>query len=152
MLAAPVVAPVPRCTTADLQVTLGRGGAAAGTVERPVFFRNRSGRACFVFGYAGFGLENAARKVQASHVIWGPTFAISTKPHRVVLQAGQRAETVLAWSDVPHPGESQKYPCQPKSAWLEVTPPDEPAFVRLPFGEVVCNRGTLRTPALRAVG
>jgi uncharacterized protein DUF4232 len=149
MLAAPVAVPVPRCHTADLRVTLGRGGAAAGTVERPVYFRNRSGRACFVFGYAGFGLESAAHRVQPSHVVWGATLATATRPHRVVLQPGDRAETVLAWSDVSRVDESQSYPCEPKSAWLEVTPPDERTFVRVRFGAVVCDHGMLSSPALR---
>lgn len=149
MLAAPAAVPVSRCHTADLQVTLGRGGVAAGSVERPVYFRNRSGRACFVFGYAGFGLESAAHHVQPSHVMWGATFGIATRPHRVVLRPGERAETVLGWSDVSRTDESQSYPCEPKSVWLEVTPPDERAFVPVRFDEVVCAHGRLSSPALR---
>jgi hypothetical protein len=152
MLAAPIAAPVPRCHTADLRVTLGRGGVAAGTIVRPVYFRNRSGRACFVFGYAGFGLEDASHRAQRSHVNWGPGFGVGSRPHRVTLQPGERAETVLAWGDNPSPGESQSYPCEPKSAWLEVTPPDERTFVRLRFSEVVCEHGTLNSPALHRAG
>ena len=150
MLAAPVAAPVPRCHTADLRVTLGRGGAGLGNVEVPVYFRNRSRHACFVFGYAGFGLEDASHRVQPSRVIWGSTyFDADTGPHRVVLKPGERAQTLLAWGDNSGPQDPQTYPCQPKSVWLEVTPPDERTFVRVPFGANVCARGTLESSALR---
>ncbi len=150
MLAAPVAAPVPRCHTADLRVTLGRGGAGLGNVERPVYFRNRSGHACFVFGYAGFGLEDASHRVQPSRVHWGPTyFGGFWKARHVVLQPGARARTILAWGHVASPDEPQQTACEPTSVWLEVTPPDERTFVRVPFRDTVCGHGWLDSPPLR---
>lgn len=93
---------VPRCYTADLRVYLGRGGAAAGSVENEVAFRNRSSHACFVYGYAGFGLEDAHHRVKPSRVTWGSTFAQRDPGrHRVVLTPGRAAFANLAWNDVP---------------------------------------------------
>ena len=151
MLAAPVAIPVPRCHTADLRVTLGRGGVGLGNAEVPVYFRNRSGHACFVFGYAGFGLEDASHRVQPSHVRWGSTyFGGYWKARRVVLRPGARARTILAWGHVGSPDEPQNSPCEPTSEWLEVTPPDETTFVRVRFHDTVCGHGWLNSPPLRA--
>jgi hypothetical protein len=66
-----------------------------------------------------------------------------------VLKPGKRAETLLAWSDNPGPGEPQSGPCEPAAAWLEVTPPDESTQLLVRFGHRVCAHGYLASPALR---
>jgi hypothetical protein len=107
-----VATPIPRCHTPDLRVTLGRGGVGLGNVEVPVYFRNKSGRACFVYGYAGFGLEGPRHRPMRSKVTWGPTyFGGFWEKRRVVLRPGERAETILAWGDNSAPSEPQTYPC-----------------------------------------
>ena len=53
---APPVPPAPvtpRCTAADLRVTLGAAGGAAGSVYRPLVFTNAGGRACELRGFPG---------------------------------------------------------------------------------------------------
>jgi len=145
-----VATPIPRCHTAELRVTLGREGVGLGNAERPVYFRNVGRHVCFVYGYAGFGLEDAQHRVQRSQVHWGPTyFGGYWKKRRVVLRPGQSARTILAWGHVSGPGENQ-YQCEPISEWLEVTPPDERTFVRVRFHDTVCGHGFMSSPPLRA--
>jgi hypothetical protein len=136
--------PVPRCHTADLRVYLSRFGAAAGTVAGDVAFRNRSGHACFVYGYAGFGLEDGHHHVKPSRVTWGSTVARHDPGRRrVVLRPGRAAFANLSYGDVPVGNEH----CGP-SAWLEVTPPDERRYRLIPFRGIVCNHGHLTATAL----
>lgn len=138
--------PLPRCHTADLGVSLGRESGAAGSIEREVALRNRSSHTCFVFGYAGFGLENARHHVKPSWVTWGSTFAQRDPGrHRVVLRPGRAAFANLAWNDVPVGGERS---CGGASTWLEVTPPDERQYRLVRFGGIVCNHGHLTATAL----
>ncbi len=146
-----MVASVSRCHTSELDVSLSGGGAALGNVGVNVYMRNRSTHACFVFGYVGFGLENERHERQRARVRWGNTyFRIDPGSHRVILRPGARAVTNLAWTDNPLPGERQKYPCEPTSSWLEVTPPDERAYRLVRFGTVVCGHGALASTALTA--
>jgi hypothetical protein len=134
----------PRCHLGDLRIYLTRGGAAAGSVALDVVFKNRTGHACFVYGYAGFGLENARHRPRPTLVVWGSTFARrDPRPHHVVLPAGRAAYANLAWSDVQVGTER----CTP-STWLEVTPPDEHSHRAIRFGGLVCNHGRLTSTAL----
>ena len=92
-------------------MTLGREGVGLGHAERRVYFRNRSGHACFVFGYAGFGLEDAAHRAMPSRVHWGSTyFGGYWKARRVVLQPGEKAKTILAWAHIGAPDEPALVP------------------------------------------
>jgi hypothetical protein len=144
-------APLGRCHTRDLRVYLGRSGAAAGSLETEVVFRNRSSHSCFVYGYPGFGLENARRQVMPSHVTWGSTFAQRDPGrHRIILTPGRAAFANLAWSDVPVAGEDQRT-CGGLSAWLQVTPPDEQRFRLVPFKAMVCSYGHLTATALSRI-
>ena len=142
-----LASPVPRCHTSGLHVSFAGSNGAAGRIETNVAFRNTSGHTCFVYGYPGFGLENARHGVLRSRVVWGSTFARrDPKPHRVVLAPRRTAVANLAWSDVPHTAGGD---CV-KAAFLEVTPPDERTFRRLRFPQVACDNGLLRATALSA--
>ena len=136
----------PRCHTADLHVYLLHGGAAAGSYAMDIAFQNRSGHACFVYGYPGLGLQDARHRETPSRVTWGSSIARrDPRPRRVVLRPGRAAYANLSASDVPFGDER----CRP-SAWLEVTPPDERTFRLVPFGAMVCNHGHLTVTALSA--
>ncbi len=136
--------PAPRCHLGDLRSYLTHGGAAAGSVALDVVFKNLSGHACFVYGYAGFGLENAHHRPKPTRVVWGSTFARrDPRPHRIVLRPGRAAYANLAWNDVQVGTEH----CTP-STWLEVTPPDERSHRTIRFGGLVCNHGRLTSTAL----
>ena len=135
---------LPRCHTPGLQVSLVGGGAAAGTWQRDLRFRNASGHVCFVYGYPGLGLENAQHRVQPSNVTWGSTMAHRDPGrHRIVLQAGESAYANMSGTDVPHGnGTCRTY------AFLEVTPPGERTHRTLRFGTTACDRGRLTVTAL----
>src|SRR5690242_11910830 len=122
---------VPRCHTAGLHVYLLPSGAAAGSYAFDIVFQNRSGHACFVYGYPGLGLEDAHHRVMPSRITWGSSIA-RTDPgrRRVVLRPGRAAFANASGSHVPFGNEH----CRP-SAWLEVTPPDERTFRRVHFGD-----------------
>jgi hypothetical protein len=49
----PDAADLPRCTTGELAVSLGEGGAAAGSVYRPLIFTNTGSRTCELRGFPG---------------------------------------------------------------------------------------------------
>ncbi len=144
-----LTSPASRCKTSQLAVSLSRVGVGAGNLDVSVYLRNRSTVARFLFGYAGFGLENDLHHSQRSRVYWGSTyFQADPGPHRVVLRPNARAVTNLAWTDNPWPGERQKGNCEPPSAWLEVTPPDERRHLLVRFGASVCGHGQLASTAL----
>src|SRR5262249_51977686 len=142
-------ATVPRCHTSDLAASLSRFGAGLGNVATEVALRNRSDHDCFVYGYPGFGLQDSQHRVQPSRVRWGNTyFQTDRRPHRVVLRPGGRAYSNLAWGDNPAPGEDLRGPCEPVSAWLEVTPPGERGYLLVRFGQRVCGHGSMSATAL----
>jgi uncharacterized protein DUF4232 len=134
----------PRCHTQDLRVYTVRIGGAAGTLAGDLAFRNRSGHACFVFGYPGLGLEDSLHRLLPSRVTWGSTPARRDPGrHRVFLRPGRAAFANLSWSDVPVRSERCVQPM-----WLEVTPPDEFTHRLVPFKAPVCNHGHLTATAL----
>lgn len=137
---------VPRCHTSGLRIYLLPSGAAAGSYAMDIAFQNRSGHACFVYGYPGLGLQDAHHRVMPSRVTWGSSIARRDPGrHRVVLRPGRAAFAGMSASDVPVGSEH----CRP-SAWLEVTPPDERSFRLVRFGALACNHGHLTVTALGA--
>ena len=134
----------PRCHTPDLRIYIVGIRGAAGTLAGDVAFRNRSGHTCFVYGYAGFGLQDAHHRILPSRLTWGSTVARRDPGrHRVVLRPGRAAFANLSWSDVPVRNERCVHP-----TWLEVTPPDEFSHRLVPFRSIVCNHGHLTATAL----
>lgn len=137
---------VPRCHTSSLHVYLLPSGAAAGSYALDIAFQNRSGHACFVYGYPGLGLQDAHHRVMPSRVTWGTSIARRDPGrHGVDLRPGRAAFASLSASDVPFGNEH----CRP-SGWLEVTPPDERSFRLVPFKPPVCDHGHLTVTALSA--
>lgn len=140
--------PVPRCQTSELRVTLGPIQVGTTNVGTEVAFHNVGGRTCHVYGYPGFALEDVHHRQQRSHLRWGSTyFRTDPRPHRVLLRPGRAAFAELAWTDNPAPDENIRT-CEPVSAWLEVTPPDEHTFRRVRFGQRACYHGSLAATAL----
>jgi hypothetical protein len=137
---------LPRCHTAGLRVYFAGGGVAAGSYSFDIAFQNRSGHACYVYGYPGLGLQDAHHRVMPSHVTWGSSIARRDPGrHRVLLRPGRAAFANASGSDVPFGNEH----CRP-SGWLEVTPPDERSFRLLRFQNPVCDHGHLTVTALSA--
>jgi len=69
---------LPRCHTPGLHVYLLPSGAAAGSYAFDIAFQNRSGHACFVYGYPGLGLQDARHRVMPSRVTWGAALPAAT--------------------------------------------------------------------------
>ena len=135
-----------RCHTPGLHVYLLPSGAAAGSYAFDIAFQNRSGHACFVYGYPGLGLQDAHHRAMPSRVTWGSSIARHDPGRRrVVLKPGRAAFASLSASDVPFGNER----CRP-SGWLEVTPPDERSFRLVRFAGPACDHGHLTVTALSA--
>lgn len=105
-----LTSPVPRCHTPGLHVYFAGSNGAAGRIEMDVVFRNISGHTCFVYGYAGFGLENARHRVLPSRVVWAARSPATTlgdtgsscppdaRPSRISLGATSRTAAVATAS------------------------------------------------------
>jgi uncharacterized protein DUF4232 len=138
--------PLARCHTPGLHVYLVGSGAAAGSYSFDIAFQNRSGHACFVYGYPRLGLQDGNHRVMPSRVTWGSSLARRDPGrHRVVLKPRRAAFASVSASDVPFGNER----CRP-SGWLEVTPPDERSFRLVRFTAPVCDHGHLTVTALGA--
>lgn len=138
-----------RCRTSDLAVSLSPMGAATGNLEVNVFLRNVSKDSCFLIGYPRFGLQDPRHRPQPSHLIRGNTFFRQDPgPRRVVLRPGSSAIVNLAWGDNASPGEPTRGQCEPLSAWLVVTPPNERRHLLARLRTVVCGHGTLISTAI----
>jgi uncharacterized protein DUF4232 len=126
-----VVVPVAqstRCRTGDLRVSLGGGGAAAGTVYRTLRFTNVSGHSCTLRGYPGISYVAG----DDGHQLGAPASRSPGSSVSITLAGGQTASTSVGLVNV------QNYPaatCRPQSVrGLRVYPPDETRsmFVVLP--------------------
>jgi uncharacterized protein DUF4232 len=121
------------CQGTALKVTLGRGGAAAGTAYYPIRFTNISGSACTLYGFPGVSFTGETYSVQV-----GPA---ATRNHSspvslVTLAPGAVASALISVVD------AQNYP--PGSCGLTtasgilVYPPNLRTSVGLPFNGYTC--------------
>jgi hypothetical protein len=124
----------PICGSAQLSVTAGRGGAAAGHIGLSLVFANTSSQACSLSGYPRVaGLDSQGNEVtQAQRTPSGYMGGLTSSYHgdplpTVTLQPGGRASALIEVTDVPT-GTSTTYPSY---AALLVTPPNTFQSVRL---------------------
>lgn len=140
-----------RCQLSQLAISLRGGQVGAGNQGTNVVFTNRSASACTLYGYPGYGLLDAKRYEQTSTVLRGSTyFQRDPGKKTITLQPGKSAYASLAWSVIAGLGEPTDGPCEPKSAWLEVTPPNAYRHAVLRFNQTVCSHGKLTTTAVAA--
>jgi hypothetical protein len=83
-----------------------------------------------------------------------PTYLVPTAnpgPVLVTIRPGETATKKLHWSVAPYLGEPVDQPCQPPSAGVDVTPPEqiESFHVTYDFG-AVCDKGRLEHSAYAA--
>jgi hypothetical protein len=110
-------ASTPRCTAADLEVWLGKGGVALGTAHLALEFTNVSNRACHLFGYPGVSALNANGKQLGNAAGRNPRFRATT----VTIAAGGTAHADLGWVDV---GNFPASKCKPTTAlFVRAFPP-----------------------------
>jgi Domain of unknown function (DUF4232) len=132
--AQPVAAGLPVCTTGSLQVTVGPGNGAAGSIYYPLLFTNTSSVTCTMYGYPGVALVSQP----GGSVLGGPAVRNATFPKQVVtLAPGAVAHASL------QVGIAQNYPpAQCKLAtghWLQVYPPGEYAALFVAFTAQTCT-------------
>jgi hypothetical protein len=136
-----------RCHTPGLSVSVVGSEGAAGTIHNTLALKNTSGVACTLYGYVGELMLDAQGQPLPTTVIRGQgTPSINDAPQQFTVQPGASATFVMEWSDVPHGNETT---C-PTSASLEVTPPDETAFLTLPLKIAPCAGGTIHVSPVRA--
>jgi hypothetical protein len=141
--ASPTAAAGPaECSSADLRVSLGRGGAAAGTAYTNLDFTNVSSTSCFMQGYPGVSLvtagSNAGSQV-GSDAKRDPVYPA----HAITLGSGQTAHSVLGVVTAANFPPSK---CQPVTAhWLKVFPPDSTVALYIHFTTQTCSSTSVPT-------
>ena len=138
-------APTPRCHTADLSATLRPLNSAAGQRYAALSLANQSGHTCQVYGYVGMLLLDGSSTPLPTNVVRNA----NPGPEVVSLAPGQSAFTVLHWTVVAGPGESQTAQCEPQPAYVEITPPDETTQLIVDWNmQFVCLHGRIDLGAL----
>lgn len=121
------------CQGSALKVTLGKGGAAAGTAYYPIQFTNVSPATCTLYGFPGVSFTGETYSVQV-----GPA---ATRNHSsaeavVTLAPGGVASALIAVVD------AQNYPPGPcgltTASGVLVYPPNLTTAVGLPFNGYTC--------------
>ena len=129
------------CTTSQLDISLGQGSGAAGTIATPIVFRNRSAARCVLTGYPGVaGLDASGHQLaEAARTPRGMVDGLppgNDTPPVVTLNPGATASATVESSDV---NTGTQTSC-PTYAALLVTPPNETHSVQLPVNLMVCSR------------
>jgi len=133
----------PQCSTAMLDAQLKAGSPGAGQRFATVVLTNVGGQTCTVAGYGGLGLLGLPRQGVPTDLRREP----SPAPTTVVLVPGGSARSLLHWTVVPAPDESQTT-CEPTAATAVVTPPNQTTSMLRPwtFGPV-CQHGLIEQNA-----
>jgi hypothetical protein len=135
----------PRCHTGDLSAAVRGLDPGAGQRHAVLVLTNRSGHACGAYGYVGMQLVDGAGAPVPTNIVR----ASPPSPAALTLAPGASAYTVLHWTVVSGPGDSQTGPCEPAPAAARVTPPDETSQVSVPWTlGFVCLQGRIDLGAL----
>jgi hypothetical protein len=123
------------CTPADLQASLGQGGAAAGTFYQLVVLTNTSGSACTLYGYPGVSFVTG----QGGSVLGAPATRNALIPDTLVtLSSGAAASALVGVADT---GNFPPTACKPgKADWLQIYPPGSFGALYVQLGDSVCTR------------
>ncbi len=135
----PIPAGTARCHTSQLEVAFNGYDAATGHVLDTFELRNRSGTPCWVYGYVGYQLLDAAGRPRPQTLVWTTdTFFIKfDPPTRILLAAGTAALHTgrgegHAFFDV----EADDWTCPADqanaTASLRIWPPDEYVAIVIP--------------------
>lgn len=136
-----------RCHTSELAGSLVPGRPGAGQRHATLVLRNTGSRTCTVYGFSGLALVDGNGQVL-------PTRSVRIDPPvptTVSVSPGNSVSSALSWTVIAGPGESTSGPCQPTAASLQVIPPDETAFLTVPWdGGPVCGGGAISELAFTA--
>jgi len=135
----------PPCSTWNLRITLGNGGAAAGTDFTVIDFTNSGAAACTLYGFPGASLTNASDMQIGAAAIRNP----ASTPAVVTLAPGAEASAELGI------GNAENYPaadCKPTAAaQLKVFPPNQTQAIQLRFTATACALASARQLSVSAV-
>jgi len=124
---------LPRCTTGELSVSLGDGGAAAGSVYRPLVFTNTGSRTCELRGFPGVSYVAG----DDGHQV-GPAAAMSgERGGQVPIPPGGTAQAQLQLANVQNfdPADCQPVPVR----GLRVYPPGDTASLFVQMDGTGCS-------------
>jgi hypothetical protein len=130
-------------------------GHSAGHTEYNIELVNRSSRTCTVYGFPGLLLLDSRHAPVPTDVLWG----VSTTKQTITLRPGAAASSTAYFSpDVPGVGDNTSpspgtvWTCEPVSAYIEITPPDETSHLVVPVAPPtpVCERGQIAVSELVA--
>lgn len=120
------------CSTSDLRITLGNGGAGAGTDFTVLDFTNGGASTCTLFGFPGVSLTNSSGAQIGAAATRNP----SKTPALITLAPGAKANATLGVAN------AENYPtsaCKPTTAaQLKVFPPNQTQAIELPFTATGC--------------
>lgn len=143
--ASTAAASTPSCTTSGLRITLGDGGAAAGTDFTVLDFTNSSTATCTLYGFPGVSLLNSSGAQIGAAASGNP----STAPVLVTLAPGAKANARLG---VAAAGNYPAADCKPQAAArLKVFPPNQTQPVELSFAAAGCTVSSSHQLSVTAV-
>jgi Protein of unknown function (DUF4232) len=126
-------ADLPRCTTGELSVSLGEGGAAAGSVYRPLVFTNAGSRTCELRGFPGVSYVAG----DDGHQV-GPAAAMSgERGGQVPIPPGGTAQAQLQLANVQNFDPADCHPVPVRG--LRVYPPGDTASLFVPVDGTGCS-------------
>ncbi|MGW5644154.1 DUF4232 domain-containing protein [Saccharopolyspora sp. NPDC003752] len=115
------------CKATDLQLSFGRGGAAAGTTYRPLIFTNTSGSQCVIQGFPGVSYVGG----EDGHQVGAAAARVDEKGPAITLQPGEKAAAVIGFATVEN---YETATCRPETAkGLRIYPPQETASMYIAF-------------------
>jgi hypothetical protein len=121
------------CSSANLSISLGNGGAAAGTDYTIIDFTNSGSTTCTLHGFPGVSLTNSSGAQIGAAATRNP----STPAGTVTLAPRGKANAELGV------GNAENYPtslCKPtSSAHLKVFPPNQTQAIEVPFSTTGCT-------------
>lgn len=123
---------VPRCTSAELSLTLGQGDAGAGSVYRPLVFTNKGTRTCELTGFPGVSYVAG----DDGHQV-GPA-AVMNGPHgpEIAMAPGRSSQAHVQFVQV---ANFDAAVCKPTAVrGLRVYPPGETASMFVPMDGTGC--------------
>jgi len=120
------------CTAGDLELSLGEGDSAAGTVYKPLWFKNVGEQECVVQGFPGVSYVGG----DDGHQVGAPAFRDGTKGDPVTLGKGQSAFTDIGFVNIHNYDEAE---CRPEAVrGLRVYAPHETESEFVPFEGMGC--------------
>jgi hypothetical protein len=136
---------VPSCSTSNLRIALGNGGAAAGTDFTVLDFTNIGAASCTLYGFPGVSLADPSGVQIGAAATRNP----ANTPTLVTLAPGARANATLGVAN------AENYPvpaCKPTTAaQVKVYPPNETKAIELPFTATGCTVSSAHQLSVTAV-